>query len=307
MEPRSFVTKKTTLTPERIRAVLRDNIGEIQHLQPLAEGEESQAFGFVGEGQSYVVRIHRGDTGFRKDQFAWRHFAGPGLPVPEVLRILALEEGLYACISRRAPGITLQDLDRASLLQVMDPVARTMEAIAGAAVTAAGGFGTLDAGGRGGDSSWGGFLTAIADRGRYDWGFASRYVAMDPVERLLSRVCELSAACPEQRKLVHGDFGSNNVLTLEGKITGVIDWSESLLGDPLYEAANIFFWRSWLLCMKMQAEYLEPQVAALPRGRERLLCYQLRIGLEEVYRNAMAGDGRRADWALRRCREIDHR
>ena len=73
MEPRSFVTKKTTLTPERILAVLRDNIGEIQHLQPLAEGEESQAFGFVGEGQSYVVRIHRGDTGFRK---FWRKRLG---------------------------------------------------------------------------------------------------------------------------------------------------------------------------------------------------------------------------------------
>jgi aminoglycoside phosphotransferase (APT) family kinase protein len=39
---------------------------------------------------------------------------------------------------------------------------------------------------------------------------------------------------------VHGDFGSNNVLADGEHITGVVDWSEAMIGDPLYDVANIF-------------------------------------------------------------------
>src|SRR5699024_2408647 len=67
--------------------------------------------------------------------------------------------------------------------------------------------------------------------------------------------------------LVHADFGSNNVLTDNGRITAVIDWSEAMFGDSQYEVANIFFWRPWLACMEQQTRYFErrhPELAGSP-------------------------------------------
>jgi hygromycin-B 4-O-kinase len=109
----------------------------------------------------------------------------------------------------------------------------------------------------------------------------------------------LLSACPETRALIHGDFGSNNVLTHDGAITGVIDWSEAAIGDSLYDVANILFWRPWLPCMELQARYFESQRPDLLAHTERLLAYQLRIGLAEIQCGS--------EWAFDRCRELIHR
>jgi len=37
--------------------------------------------------------------------------------------------------------------------------------------------------------------------------------------------------------LIHGDFTVDNVLILEGKVTGIIDWAGGGLGDPRYDLA----------------------------------------------------------------------
>ena len=104
--------------------------------------------------------------------------------------------------------------------------------------------------------------------------------------------------------LVHGDFGSNNVLAEGEHITGVVDWSEALIGDPLYDVANIFFWRTWLPCMEQQAQFFEAHPLKLPNWKERVLCYQLRIGLSEVLANAFDRRDKTVFWALRRCEQI---
>ncbi len=112
--------------------------------------------------------------------------------------------------------------------------------------------------------------------------------------------------CPERWQLAHGDFGSNNVLARGGNITGVIDWSEALLGDPLYDVANILFWRTWLNCMEQQAAYSESRIANDPGVKRRLICYQLRIGLRETLESAKAGNGEACRWAFARCENLAH-
>jgi hygromycin-B 4-O-kinase len=83
----------------------------------------------------------------------------------------------------------------------------------------------------------------------------------------------------------------------------VLDWSEASIGDPLYDVANIFFWSTWLDCMQQQARYFEAFMRS-PKLRDRLLCYQLRIGLAEVYQNAIEGREDALAWATLRCREL---
>jgi hygromycin-B 4-O-kinase len=295
---------KPSLSQSRVEEILRSGVGEIRGLHRLAEGEESQAFGFAHGAVNLVARFNPSRRGFDKDDFAYRKFRSPSLPVPEILLVSEPEPGLYLCVSSRAPGETLQDLEPASLPGMVGPVGRVMEAIAAADVSPIAGFGPWDAEGRGDAESWAEFLTSIADRSRHDWVRAGRYVDMREVDPLLGRVHEFSNYCPEARQLVHGDFGSNNVIEHQGRITAVIDWSESLAGDALYDVANVFFWRTWLPCMEAQAQFFEQASRGEPGTRERLLCYQLRIGLQEVYENAVSARPERAAWALNRCRQI---
>ncbi|EAL5112002.1 hydrogenase expression protein HypA, partial [Campylobacter coli] len=42
----------------------------------------------------------------------------------------------------------------------------------------------------------------------------------------------------------------------------------------------------------------------LPRYTERILCYELRIGLTEIYENAVENDTETTEWLQNRCREI---
>jgi hygromycin-B 4-O-kinase len=101
---------------------------------------------------------------------------------------------------------------------------------------------------------------------------------------------------------VHGDFGSFNLMTDRRRITAVIDWDRALFGDPLYEIANLLFWRE---------ECLEPLIRILlaawdgePGAKERLLCYQLRIVLQEVHDGAIGHTSVDIAWLTTRCKSI---
>ena len=47
-----------------------------------------------------------------------------------------------------------------------------------------------------------------------------------PAEELLARVAEVRTS------LVHCDFGPDHILVTDGRITGVIDWTDAEIGDP---------------------------------------------------------------------------
>jgi hygromycin-B 4-O-kinase len=240
--------------------------------QSIAEGEESQAYSFRSAGEGYVLRINHQIAGFEKDTFAHRRFARRELPIPEILHVGQLDPYHFYCISRMLPGRTLQSLVPQELQGLLRATADVMQRIAESDVTAIRGFGPFHANGIAGFASWREYLLSVS---RYPYP-----AACDAVRYLLELERSVHA-CPEVHCLVHGDFGSNNVLAAEGRISGVLDWSEALIGDPLYDVANIFFWREWLECMELQARFFETNAIA-DENRDRLLCYQLHIGLREL-------------------------
>jgi hygromycin-B 4-O-kinase len=178
-----------------------------------------------------------------------------------------------------------------------------MDAMADVDVAMIAGYGEFDVLGRCDHTSWRDYLTDIANPATHDWSQLSREWMAPPL-RLLDLVSSLAEDCPEVRGLVHGDFGSNNVLADGDRITGIIDWSEAMVGDPLYDLANILFWRPWLDCMEQQAQYFERARPDRLADSRRLACYQLRIGLGELWSALGAGDRRMAEWSIGRCEEI---
>lgn len=295
---------KPDVSQTLLQATLQRDLGDVSAPASMVEGEDSRVFGFRRGGEDLVVRVNSSAEGFHKDAFARRHFASAELPIPEVITIGALDDGNAYCVSRRIDGVTLQDLTESQLPSVLAPVARVMGAIADSDISMTRGFGPFDGDGVGRFERWRDFLTSIADPRLYDWDAVSSKVDRDRAHQLLDLVGALADRCPETRRLIHGDFGSNNVLTDGERIVGVIDWSEAALGDPLYDVANILFWRPWLTCMEQQARFFEVQRSDLLNHSDRLQCFQLRIGLEEIHQSAAAGNDRMLAWALSRCDDI---
>jgi hygromycin-B 4-O-kinase len=152
--------------------------------------------------------------------------------------------------------------------------------------------------------SWRDWLLSIMDPVCSDLPIMSGVTNRKLLDLVLPRFAALTENCPEVRKLVHGDFGSNNVLAEGECITSVLDWSEAMIGDPAYDIANVLFWRTWLPCMEELAAWFERAGTIDRTGRKRLLCYALRIGLREVYENVRDGNHGMGGWALNRCNEL---
>jgi hygromycin-B 4-O-kinase len=56
--------------------------------------------------------------------------------------------------------------------------------------------------------------------------------------------------------------------------------------------------------MRIQADYFERTLDHLPAYRERIRCYALRIGLEEVLDDIRLGNPSVVTWLIDRCREL---
>lgn len=293
---------KPSIPPAEIRFLLPHRWDDASDLYPLAEGLASQAFGFRLGAAEYVVRINRSIEGFEKDRFVGRKFATPALPIPEILDVGHLDREHAYCISRRAPGVRLCDLDAPATARIVAPVAGVMAALAASDLEGTTGFGRFDARGAAPYASWREFLTGVGDPSHFDWRAAGLGAAMDVVAEAL-RLIEASAAhCPEERCLVHGDFGSANVLAHSHGITAVIDWDLALFGDPLYDVANLFFWHEERLEQLLQ--HFRSQMSHTPRLRERLFCYQLRIGLQEIFESAAGRSPADLGWLTARCAAV---
>jgi len=267
-------------------------------LWQLTEGEESRAFAFDSGAEAFVVRVNTTALGFEMDQLIGAALSESSIPVPEVMLLAPLENNAFACVSRFLPGDTLQALPEGGAFECAHGVAQVLDRLADldAAILHRLTASPLMAA----QSSWPDFVAAVA---QLDW----RHTGADArasIDRRTELVVGKVAKLPQRRGLVHGDFGSNNVLVLRGRVSGVLDWSEARIGDPLYDLANVLFWRGWLDCMEQQCRYFEQREFWRLAERETLSCYQLHIGLLTLHEAFAVGDVRLIDWVMQRCSVI---
>ena len=285
---------------------------QVSNLQPLVEGEESQAFWFVHDSKEYVIRINRSAQGFYKDAYAYQHFASKALPIPKVIAInyfadRANGEQLAFCITEKMPGVTLQNVDEVTLQLLLKPTLDIWNSIRKVDISTTSGFGDFDAMGQATYQSWQDFLLSCLNKQSHDWNYVTQYVGNAFLTRLVDafvRLVDLIQFAPKERSLVHGDFGSNNVLTDGKTVTAVLDWDNAMYGDALFDVATAYYWSTWLRCMDAQAMYYETHLSTLPHYQNRLKCYQLRIALNELHDNVLHPDEQGIEWYVRRTVEI---
>lgn len=69
------------------------------------------------------------------------------------------------------------------------------------------------------------------------------------------------------------------------------------------EIANAYFWSTWLLCMKKIVEYYQKHYNEQD-NLDVINCYQLHIGLKELYENTLSDNIKMCNWLQNRLKEI---
>ncbi len=261
---------------DRLLGSLYPDVGGIT---VLTGGEASRAFSFTTGEQRLVLRVNH-HFSYQRDAWASRLFAGSTVPAPPVVQVGQSGAHFWA-VSERAPGATLAHLAPADLDPLIIELAQTLVAIHEAPIPPSIGYGRIDDSGNAAYASWREFL--VGD-GRY-----GSFVAWDAaltrastyqrslVERCWAAADALLPMCPEDRAFNHGDFSLDNVLADGRWITGVIDWSNCLYGDPVWDVAWADFWApDW----RFADRYF--QLRPAPNGDGRLRCCKLMMAAESL-------------------------
>ncbi len=278
-------THKTIINAELVLIFLQGQYQtEVTNLQFITGGEGSQAFSFEVDGGQYVIRVNRHSAeGFKKDEYAYKHFNFESIPIPEILNIGQMDNGYYFAISKKVDGILARDVPKENIADYVTPSAAVLEAIHAIPIDSTTGYGKWDSTGNGAHSTWKEFLKKVD---MYAVGndenpslFTNSFLEQDVWNELFQHFVSALEYCPEGRWLLHGDYGFDNLFVKEGKVVGVIDWEHSMYGDFLYDVAWLSFWSQGFGYKEWYKNYYQSQGKQIPHFEKRLLCYELYIGL----------------------------
>jgi hygromycin-B 4-O-kinase len=282
------VNGKPQIAESDILAVLRERFATpIEDLAVVSGGQIAQTYGFSAGGERYILRFtqHMG-ANLDKELFIQRLLVASPVPIPPILHVGRFGDLHYA-ISRRMPGALLTALPPDAFEDVFPALLQTLDDIHAVDVSATSGFGIFGDNGVGVFLSWRASLAFIREEepdwdfyGKWHTLFETTFLERDVWDGIYSRMTELLEVCPEDRSLVHGNYGFGNVLAVDARITAVLDWLDAKYGDFLFDVAWLDFWSAPLNVCGRFATYYAERGISMPHYAERILCYQCYIALD---------------------------
>jgi hygromycin-B 4-O-kinase len=284
----------------------------IRDLERVEGGQVARTFSFRVGADAFILRFNfRLGANFEKEAFIARLFSVSGIPIPPLLHIGRLGELHYA-ISRKAPGVPLDQLNRADVDALIPALVAILDAIHAVDVSATGGYAVAGNDGNGLFPGWRQSLAAIREEepewdyfGRWHALFETTFLEREVFDRIYGHMERLLPFCPEDRRLIHGNFGYGNVLVRDGVITAVLDWQEAGYGDHLYDVAQIDFWDAEGRWADRFHDHYENLELTVPHFPERIRCYQLYTGLNALRFFAKQGNEDAYRWVRERLGEVE--
>jgi hygromycin-B 4-O-kinase len=209
--------------------------------------------------------------------------------------------GTHYAISERINGTFIDDLNSEGLRRTLPSLAQTLNALRTANVSDSTGYGGWDAAGNGTHSSWPEFLlSSLEDSPTYRGGSWREKLESSPTgstafDRDLKVFTRRVNNLPGVRHVIHADLLNFNAFVADDSVSGVIDWGCAMYGDFLYELAWFRFWWPWYPQWKdidvvaTTVDFYRDVGADLQEWRERILLYQLHIGLGHQIYHASIG------------------
>lgn len=292
--PRDFAPPPPT--NEEIVRLCREILGcSPNAIETLRSGAWSSANCLDTDRGPMVLRFSMTGDDFRADELA-RRFAGPNLPIPVVFGTGKLGDRFW-CMSRRMPGIHLDELDAERLIEVLPSLAtmlREMRAVKSEDTTGLGGW---DMNGNGHFTSFADQLLDVAndsspsERGG---GWSERLRPHSHAQMVFDEgmivLRDLVQHIPTVRQLIHQDTINYNVTVNQHQISGIFDWGCAMWGDALYDLAWFRFWNPWYpqwasIGVPERLEHLVGTDGS--HAGLRMRCYLLHIGLMHIRYNAL--------------------
>jgi hygromycin-B 4-O-kinase len=274
-------TVKTKIDQEIVFSYIKNNFdNSISNLEFINGGEMSQAFSFKTDKGNFVIRVNKDSRSFYKDKYTFEHFGGKGVPIPKITEIGQIDDFYYFAISEKAEGKHITALTDEEYKKTLPSLLEIMDIIHNLDIKETKGFGKWNLEGVGSYNTWKDFILAVKEYPEKENLFETSFLEKEIWQKIYSKMKELMLVCPEDRFLVHGDYGNNNAVSNGDKVTGVFDWAESSYGDFLYDIAWITFWLKKPERIKEIEDYYESKNIA--NFKQRLLCYKLRIGLSSI-------------------------
>ncbi|MDB5184123.1 MAG: aminoglycoside phosphotransferase family protein [Candidatus Saccharibacteria bacterium] len=254
---------------------------ENSELKRLGEGTDVVAYILETPDGPEVVRFNKEtDYGFKKDKFAAEHFASPRVPIPRVMDVGKWEYADYYAVSELVPGKIFKDFSSEEVVALTPVVVETLGALHETTHSQTG-FGWWNPDGNGKHQSWRDTLIVLRDLGVNPELKSKSLFEPKVMEQIMAASSQLLPYCPEERRPIHGDPG-HNILIDNGQVTGVIDWTQSMYGDPLFDVAKLdlhFPESNFKAVFKRRYE----SKGTIPQNfDERILCYQLLVGISDL-------------------------
>ena len=266
----------------------------VSHVEPISTGHFSEGWYFSQGNNQYVIRFAhpRLADSLRKDHYVSTRLVGPGVPVARFVQMGdSTQLGLtrHYAITERAEGVILDEIPAQQYKQLVPALVSILHNIHRSDIGHTQGWGSITSAGEGLSSSWRDFLLKVSQEadthGHYNrWHklFDESFLEKALFTNLYHQLEENLQFCPEQRWLLHADYAFDNVLAKGNRITAVIDWSNALFGDFLFDVARQELLQpEWGFLDKFIELYQQENIA-VPNIRERLNCYQCYFTLDAM-------------------------
>lgn len=229
-----------------------------------------------------IVRIPRHEGASRDLDRETKVLAALGgrvpLPIPSVI-VMTLASGNVVAMHTKLPGTALLDLagmSHAARQQLADRLAGFLLALHDLPVDVLGGADEPD------DplSEWSGLLAEVDAKVLPLLPIGTAMTVRARFERFLT-----GNGKPHPRVIIHGDFGTGNILVDNGEVSGIIDFAGCGIGDPAYDLASLSAGLGEDFLALMRRSY--PGIDAM---RERVCFYRSTFPLLDVLFGLEHGD-----------------
>ena len=223
---------------------LNNYYGEkITDLKYLSKGKHSEAFLYILNEKEYVVRFNKNNRGFLKDKYAFENFSANGIIIPKIYEIGRYREGIYFCISEKISGEIVKDQYSRADFSSLSTQFQMIENIRGISMpNEHKGFGEWEPDNSLPYRSLSEYIQSLYNtKDFFDWDKLSKLAYFDKsfTDYLSEKINHFAQYTNNERVLMHGDFGNDNLFIEDAVITGIIDWERSRYADHFFDVGRV--------------------------------------------------------------------
>ncbi|GAB4027819.1 hypothetical protein GCM10028809_14030 [Spirosoma gilvum] len=117
--------------------------------------------------------------------------------------------------------------------------------------------------------------------------YRTTFLSRDLVQDAYRRLVRLLPCLPNEQHYVHGDFGYENALAENNRLTVILDWAELRCGDWLYDLAYMAYYDTLGVdYIALFRQWADNQGLTIPNLTERVQACYLNIFLGNIFLEA---------------------